>query len=270
MRRWRTGVALAVVFGVALIGPAACSGDGGGAGGAPTTTTVVVTPVDAKLAMRAVEAGIAALSASPGVAVTGSANDESLDQTYAIEVDRAAGRYRSLERAVTSGGATVVVEQIATAEVIYIRSIDEAVDDDPFWQALPVTDPSQVSLDEAFTLFGRASGPLSRLLDMWAEIPLEIQALTGPDGTSGYRFTTTAGAVADYLTANRLEAVSEFIDPGTPTGWGVWLHDGMVRRLEATGTQFFDGEAIDGSQITVDYRPRPVSVSPPPPDRVVG
>ncbi len=215
-------------------------------------------------------AGIATLASSPGVALTGNANDESRDQTYAIEIDRAAGRYRSIERAVTPAGATVVVEQIATAEVIYIRSIDEAVDDNPFWQALPVADPSQVSLDEAFTLFGRASGPLTQLMDMWAEIPLDIRALTGPDGTGGYRLTTTAGAVSDYLTTNRLEVVSEFIDRTTPVAWDVWIHDGTLIRLVATGAQFFDGEAIDGTQITIDYRPGPVSVSPPSLDHVVG
>lgn len=155
----------------------------------------------------------------------------------------------------------IVSERILLDDRFYVRILDPT--DDPSEAPWSATEPGPLRdklVGEATTAAGAAGASLDRLVLLLEEVPwvLDAAAVTEFDDrtVTSILVRFTAEDLWRYLGETDLELVAP-TPPHGSTLYEFWIDrdTGSLVTLLAAGTQFQDGEPIEGAQIEIDYRP---------------
>lgn len=260
---------------VALLVLASCTADPGGSPGERATAGVADESVgtlafDAEPSEAADAIAVAIESLLAEAAVEARYQVDSGDggsSTGAATIDTATGDFRVRDEYVPdiNPNLLIVSERILLDDRFYVRILD--ANDEPADVAWDETEPGPLRdklVGEATTAAGAAGASLGRLVQLLEAVPwvLDAAATTQFDDHTITSFLVRFSAedIWQYFGSEKIELVGP-TPPSGSTLYEFWIDSdtGTLVTLLAAGTQFQDGEPIEGAQIRIDYRPLPAA-----------
>jgi hypothetical protein len=263
------GLGLALVAVILLI-----PRPGGDDASVPTPTSeavdsgpaIVGTPIDPAIALADVKAAVDAVLAAESLVLRARSDLDGLVETFDVDIDAAGRSFRSIGTVGNTDGVDATFEKIEVPDNVYMRVIDDEGGAPPMWSVIPIEVAEQSELSSVYTAFGRITPELDDLVVMAEALTLRTETIAdGP--RNGYRLTARTDEVSRYLRENRLASVGASDEIGASV-WEVWIEEGWMTHLVASGVQFFTGEPFRNALIEIEYEQAQVEVRAPEVDDV--